>query len=197
VGYDLLAALFFAAMTPVVVVGFIVFWMVNANDHAELASAWRRYAASRGLRFVPPENDWPNRTSPSIAWRHDEAELRISAVGREARVRTRLTIRPRSKLLGTLHAISDPAEARGFRMREHPRGFGARILDDRVTRVFRGFRQHDRLVLTYRRGRVTFEWPGGELSDARLDEARQLGERIAEVIDEQFHAAARASKPAA
>lgn len=58
-------------------------------------------------------------------------------------------------------------------------------------------RQRDRVTLRYRRGKVTIEWPGGERSDARLDDARRLGERVAIAVAEQFRAPALATKPAA
>jgi hypothetical protein len=190
VGYDLLAAIGFVVLTPMVVVGFVIFWVINARDHEELARIWGRYAAARGLAFEGPAGEWPNRTSPALAWRHEGAELRLATVGREARVRTRLTVRPQSALLGTLVAISEPNDAGRFRSRERPRGFATRLMNDRVTRQLRGFQQRDRIVLSYRRGRVTVEWPGGELNDARLDEARRLGEELAAAIDAQFRAAA-------
>ena len=65
VGYDLLVAVTFVVMTPVVIVGFIVFWTVNARDHKDLAAVWRGYANKRGLGFVEPEGSWPNRTAPA------------------------------------------------------------------------------------------------------------------------------------
>src|SRR5438128_630208 len=106
VGYDLLAGILFVAITPLVIAGFIVFWMVNANDHEELAEIWRTYARKRGLAFAEPKGTWPNRTSPAITWSEDNGtELRISALGREAKVRTRLTVRPRGTLLGALSIV--------------------------------------------------------------------------------------------
>lgn len=200
VGYDLLVAITFVVMTPVVVVGFIVFWMVNARDHEELAALWRGYAKQRGLDFVEPEGDWPNRTAPAITWSDELAELRITAIGREARVRTRLVIRPRSTLLGTLTMAFDAAGgASDLELRERPAGFAQRIVTDGVRRLLLGFRQRDRVMVRYRRGRITVEWPGGERNDARLDEARRLGEEIARTVDREFRGTALAAvrKPAA
>ena len=86
-------------------------------------------------------------------------------------------------------------------MSERPARFAERILTERVMRMLLGFRQHDRLVVTYRRGRVVVEWPGSEQNDTRLDEARRLGAEIARTIDEEFRAterrAAAARQPAA
>jgi len=192
VGYDLLAAIIFVALTPFVLAGFVLFWVVNARDHEELASSWRSYARKRGLTFVEPEGDWPNRTAPAITWKDEGTELRIVAIGKEARVRTRLTIRPRSALLGTfaivLHESGEPEV-----IRERPGDFTQRIVTDPVRRALLGFRQRERLTLGYSRGRVTLEWPGGEQNDARLDEARRVGTEIARTIDDQFLATGRAA----
>jgi hypothetical protein len=196
VGYDLLAGIAFACLTPLVLLGFVVFWLVNAKDHEELAALWRRYAAARGLAFVEPEGEWPNRTSPAIAWTCAGAHLCISRRGREARVRTRLTVRPSGALLGVLSVVVDGAG--GVAIQQRPPGLAARLLTDHVRRLLLGFRQQGRVTLTYRRGRVAVEWAGGEQNDARLDEARDLGAALARAVDEGFAAAALVStKPAA
>ena len=191
-GYDLLAAILFVALTPFVLAGFILFWTVNARDHEELAASWRGYARKRELTFVEPEGDWPNRTAPGITWNDDGTELRLSAVGREARVRTRLSIKPRCALLGTFSVLvresGDPEV-----IRERPAAFTQRVVSDRVRRALLGFRQRDRITLGSRRGRITLEWASGEQNHARLDEARRVAAEIARAIDEQFHAAARAA----
>ncbi len=198
-GYDLLVAVTFVVMTPVVIVGFILFWMVNARDHEELAALWRDYAKKRGLVFVEPEGDWPNRSAPVITWSDGLAELRLTAIGKEARVRTRLVIRPRGTLLGTLTMAVDAADAGDLSLRERPPGFARRIVTADVRRLLLGFRQRERLVVRYRRGSITVEWPGGERNDARLDEARRLGSSMAAAVDHEFRATALAAvrKPAA
>ena len=185
-------------MTPVVIAGFIVFWIVNARDHEELAAIWRVYARKRGLELVPPEGEWPNRTAPVLLWSDELAELRITTVGKEAAVRTRLVIRPRSTLLGTLALVVAEAGA-DAELRERPAGFRHRIVTDDVRRMLLGFRQRDRVIVRYRRGRIIVEWPGGERNDARLDEARRLGEAMAKAVDREFRATALASvrQPAA
>jgi hypothetical protein len=199
VGYDLIAVAFFVLLTPLVVAGFIVFWVVNARDHADLAACWRRYAVRRGLDFVAPSGEWPNRSGPAMSWRDGEATARLSVIGREARVRTRLTVRPRSTLLGALSVVSDETAAGQLTIRERPVGFAERVLDARVRRALLGFRQRESIMLTYRRGRVILEWPGGELNDARLDAAREVATQISSTIAEQFLATSRAAarKPAA
>jgi hypothetical protein len=197
VGYDLLASVFFVFLTPVVIAGFCVFWMVNARDHEALASTWRAYARVRGLDFVAPEGEWPNRSSAAVAWKSGEAELRFTTVGREARIRTRLTVKPRETLLGSVVWVCDEAFAGRIRTEERPPGFAQRIVSAGVQRALLGLRQRDRVTLSYRRGRVTIEWPGGELNDARLDDARRLGEEVARAIAEEFRATARVARPAA
>jgi hypothetical protein len=197
VGYDLLAALFFVALTPVVIVGFIVFWVVNARDHDELATCWRAYAKRRRLVFVEPEGEWPNRSSPALTWTEGTTELRVVALGREARVRTRLIVRPRSALLGALSVVIAEGGTGHLEVRERPAGFADRLLTEHVRRVLLGFRQRDRITFSYRRGRVVVEWPGGEQNDARLDEARRVGTQIALAIEAEFLGAAMARQPAA
>lgn len=190
VGYDLLVAIAVVVLSPLVAVGFIVFWAMNAHDHEELASVWRGYAKKRGLDFIEPEGDWPNRTAPSIMWTSDVATLRITSVGREATVRTRLVVRPRGTLLGTL-AMSIAAGGAGeVERRERPAGFAQRVVTEDVRRMLLGFRQRDRVTVRYKRGRITVEWPGGERNDARIDEARRLGEAMARSIDDEFRATA-------
>jgi hypothetical protein len=197
VGYDLLSAVFFVFMTPVVISGFCVFWIVNARDHEALASTWQAYARTRGLDFVSPEGEWPNRTAAAIAWKSTEAELRLTTVGREAKVRTRLTVKPRATLLGSVVWICDEAAAGRIQTRERPAGFARRVVGPRVQRALLGLRQRDRVTFSYRRGRIVIEWPGGELNDARLDEARRLGDEVARAIEEEFHATALMRRPAA
>lgn len=196
-GYDLLAAVFFIAITPVVIAGFILFWLVNASDHEELAAHWRRYAARRSLRFVEPEGSWPNRTAPAITWSDGTTELRLTALGREAKVRTRLTVRPGSTLLGALTVVIAEGGAGHIDLRERPAGFAQRLLTAHVERVLLGFRQRDRISFAYRRGRVILEWPGGEQNDARLDDARRVGSEIARAVENEFTGTALARKPAA
>lgn len=187
-GYDLLAAVFFAAITPLVIAGFVLFWVMTASDHEELARAWRAFANARGVTLLPPTGEWPNRTPPTLTWTSDEAELRLTTIGREASVRTRLSVRPRGSLLGTLAMEIGAQESTPRVVTERPRRFGQRILPEPVMRMLLGFRQRDRLVVTYRRGRVIVEWPGGERNDARLDEAMRLGAAIAAAIAAEFRA---------
>jgi hypothetical protein len=191
VGYDLLGAALFLMITPVVILGFVAFWMVTARDRAELEICWRSYAKARGLDFVAASGEWPNRTSPALAWTFEGADLRLSTIGRESKRRTRLMAHPRSALLGALVATTEGAAPGTFRTRARPSRFSRRILTDELTRTVLGFSQHDHVTLTYRRARVVFEWPGGEMNEARLDEARRLGELLVHAIDDEFLATSR------
>lgn len=198
-GYDLVAAVLFVAITPFVLVGFVLFWIVNARDHEELATLWRDFAKRRGLELDAPEGEWPNRTAPALSWTDEGTQFRLTTVGREARVRTRLSVRPRSALLGTFAMELAERGTHATLRAERPARFSERIVTTGIMRALLGFKQHGSLVVRYRRGRVIVEWPGGERSDARLDEAMRLGTEIARTIDAEFRGTASASarKPAA
>lgn len=197
-GYDLLAVLLFAALLPLVVLGFIVFWRMTSVDRAEVADVWARYAARHALAYVAPEGVWPNRTSPVITWQDDDVSYRLEPLGREAHSRTRLTVRPRETLLGRLSVgpragapprpapVDDPVFLASYRVHEQPTGLARRILTPAVCRALLAFRQGDTVTLGYRKGTAILEWPGGERNDARLDEARRVGELVARVVKEAF-----------
>lgn len=184
-GYDLIAGILAVALTPFVLLGFAVFWMVNARDHEEHSASFAAYAGARGLHFAPPEGAWPNRTSAAVTWKHESASMRFSVIGRESKTKTRLTIRPRNALLGTLVASANESRTE-LRTTARPAGFAKRVLTPEITRALLGFSQRDKVVLTYRRGRFLLEWPGRELNDARLDAARVVGEAIVRAVDEEF-----------
>lgn len=190
-GYDLLGAALFMLLTPVVIVGFVAYWVVAARDRAELEVRWRAYAAARALEYVAASGEWPNRTSPAIRWTCDPAELWLTTRGREAKRRTRLAVRPRGALLGSLVATTEGAAPGTLRTRERPAKFSDRLLPQEVTRRLLGFAQGERVTISYLRGRLSIEWPGGELNDARLDEARRLGELMARAMDSAFQATSR------
>lgn len=189
VGYDLIAGIGFALLTPLVVVGFVIFWVVTARDREEHASFFESYARSRGLAFEPAQGEWPNRTSTTITWTNQAgAEMRLSVLGREAKAKTRLTVRPKETLFGELVAAPDPETYAKLLLRERPKGLADRVLDARVRRAILGFCQRDRVVVAYRRGRFFLEWPGRELNDARLDAARLVGDELAVAIEDAFAA---------
>lgn len=189
-GYDLLAGLLFAALTPLVVIGFVIYWIVTAKDREEHGGFLEGYARARGLDFVPAEGEWPNRSSASIAWSSERAEMRLTILGRETKARTRLVVKPSQALMGELFASPDPETYARLVVRERPKGLADRVLDDRVRRSILGFCQRDRVTLTYRRGRFYLEWPGREANDARLDAARRVGDDLASAIDDAFRSTA-------
>ncbi len=207
-GYDLLAVLLLAALFPLVVLGFIGFWIMTSRDREVVADVWARYAARHELAYEPPVGAWPNRTAPVITWREGNVAYRLEPLGREAHSRTRLTIRPTVKLLGRVVVapradVSGPSRASlddhvflaSYRVTEQPVGLARRILTGPVRRALLGFRQADSVTLGYRRGAAFLEWPGGEVNDARLDEARGVGARIATALEEAFVSVGELSLP--
>lgn len=182
-GWDALAGIFFVVSTPIILLGFVVFWIVTARDHAALEELWKRYAARRGLELVPAAGEWPNRTNPAMTWTKGETTFRIAARGREARMRTRASAHPRGVLLGTFRVV---VEDGALAIAGRPASLAERIVGESVRRALLAFHQRDRVVLTYRRGEIAVEWRGAERNDARLDEARALVERLAERIDDAF-----------
>lgn len=191
-GYDLIGGLLFAVLTPLVVVGFVVYWIVTARDREEHGAFFEAYARSRGLELVPAEGEWPNRTSAAIRWSTAQAEMRLSVVGRESRAFTRLTVRPSSTLFGELLATPDPETYAKLVVRARPASFQRRLVDERVERAILGFCQRDRVLFRYKRGRFALEWPGREANDARLDAARRVADEIVRIIDDEFRAGAPA-----
>ena len=196
-GYEILVALFLTVLLPIVVLGFIVFWAMTNRERAFIEDSWRSYAGARRHEYVPARGEWPNRTSPSVRWTADELRLELSVVGAEANARTRLVAWPRGKLLGTftvgpksrhrgVSGIVDSAFESVYGVTDRPNGLAARVLDDRARRALLGFRQHDDVILTYRRGKLILEWPGRESNDARLDEATRVIRELARGVDDAF-----------
>lgn len=189
-GYDLLAGLLFVALTPLVVLAFVVSWILTHDRRGEVEGIWERYAASRGLELVPASGEWPNRTNPSIVWETDGLVFRLGLRGREKHVATRIEVRPRGTVLGT--AVISPCGGETFRMFEKPEGTAHRVFDDAAKKALLAFWQGDDVSVTYRRGLLTIAWSGGETSDARLDEARKVAERVATSVEDSFERAAAA-----
>jgi hypothetical protein len=186
-GYDLLAAIGFAILLPAVVLGFVGFWALTHRERQGVEDSWRDYAARRGLAFREAEGDWPNRSSPSLEWTLGTTRFRLLTMGREARAHTRLVVEPAEKILGTLVVVASAAPA--LRVRATPAVLEARLLDDAVRRALLAFKQLGAVSLAYRRGRVVIEWRGRETREARLDEARALGEAVARAVEAGFGAA--------
>jgi hypothetical protein len=190
-GYDLLGVLLFAVLVPLVILGFVAFWVMTNHERAFIEETWETYAAARDREYVPARGDWPNRTSPSVRWRREDIDFALTVVGAEAQARTRMVAWPRNRLLGTFvvragtkggeenAGIGDAVFSQTFALSERPAGLAKRVLDDAARRALLGFRQRDNVALSYRRGRLILEWPGRESNDARLDEAeRVVGELV-------------------
>lgn len=189
-GYDLLAAVLFVVLLPLVLGGFVLFWLLTNRRRDALEERWAEYAATRGLDLVPAEGEWPNRTNPAMTWTVGSTRFRLGVRGRERHVATRLEIRPEGALAGT--AVFSPASGT-FRVKERPTGMVDRLLDERARRALLAFPQGDEVVVTYRRGKIVLMWPGGETNDARLDEARRLGEALAGAVEDAFRGPGRAA----
>jgi hypothetical protein len=204
-GYDLLGGLLLAVLVPLVIVGFVLFWVTTNRERARIEEMWASYAAARAREYVPARGDWPNRTSPSVRWRREDIAFDLTVVGAEAQARTRLIARPRSTVLGafvvradarrvrTSGAIEDAVFAQTFAVSERPRGLATRVLGDDARRALLGFRQRDNVALSYRRGRVILEWPGRESNDARLDEAERVVGELVRGVEAAFLGTQRAA----
>lgn len=197
-GYEILATFFLMVLMPLVILGFITFWALVSNERAMIEDTWRSYARSRDREYLPARGEWPNRTSPSVRWVDDDLRLQLSVVGVEANARTRLVAWPPGKLLGSFvvqqkrdrkedaAGIHDAAFECAFAVSSKPDGLALRVLDEKARRALLGFWQRDDVVLTYRRGKLTLEWPGRESNDARLDEATRVMGELAQCVDEAF-----------
>jgi hypothetical protein len=188
VGYDLFAGIAFWILLPCVLLGYAAYWVMTHRARARVEAAWRAYAEQRGLPFDEASGAWPNRTSPAIRWTAGTTRLSLTVLGRESRAHTRMIVEPEPKLLGTLVAV-----ARGgaiVRLRARPESLEASVLAEPVRRALLGFTATGAASLAYRRGRAVVEWRGRETDAARLDEARALGEAVANAVEHAFRAAA-------
>lgn len=185
-GYDLIAAVFFVALTPLVILGFIAFWFMTHRERAELEDTWEHYAAARTREYFPARGEWPNRLSPGVRWTHGNVTYQLTAVGIEAGARTRISAKPHGRLLGSFALRFDGER---LAITEQPAGLAERVLASKARRALLSFRQYDDVTLTYRRGRLTLEWPGRESNFPRLDEASAVLQTFVEAVDESFSAA--------
>lgn len=170
-GYDLFAAILFAAITPLVILGFIVFWVMTHRERLRVEDTWEAYAAARTREYFPARGEWPNRLSPGVRWTADDVTYELTVVGAEGSARTRLRAKPRIRLLGSFAVRFDGGV---LRTTQQPAGIATRVLENGAERALRSFRQYDDVTLDYRRGRLILEWPGREENVARLDEAARV-----------------------
>lgn len=187
-GYDLFGGLFFAALTPLVILGFILFWVMTNRERAHVEDNWETYAAKREREYFPARGEWPNRNSPGVRWVVSSVPFELTAVGVESGARTRMTGKPRERLLGSFMVHFEGAEL--IVKESHP-CLAERVLDAGGRRALLGFRQKDDVTLRYRRGRIALEWPGRETNDARLDEASRVIAELVTAVDEAFHGVPR------
>jgi hypothetical protein len=188
VGYDLFGALFFSALTPLVILGFIIFWVMTNQERALVEDNWESYANRRSREYFPARGEWPNRISPGVRWTADFVTYELTAVGVEANARTRISGKPRERLLGSFALRFEGAE---LIVTESHAGLAARVLEGAGRRALLGFRQRDDVTVRYRRGRIALEWPGRETNDARLDEASRVVTTLVAGVEDAFQAASQ------
>lgn len=180
-GYDLLAAIGFVLLTPLVIAGFVAFWLLTHRERTALETEWRAFADRRGRAFEEAEGEWPNRTSPAVTWTHDGVRYRLESRGREARVWTRLYAWPDAKVLGVVGV-----RTRGGRIALTSIRVARGVLTAEVSRRLLAFSQGQEVTFSYRRGRLLLEWPGRESNDARIDEAERVLETAVAAVREAF-----------
>lgn len=168
-GLEILFLISVAIFLPFVSAGFaIAFWLKRRHQSA-VARAWAAYAAHSSLAYEPPSAPWPAVASAVIAGDEAAGPFRIELLGTHGATRTLLTLRREPVRLGEATLASD-----GSLVHERPAGFGASLHEAAFLRAFRAFALDRRTELRYVRGAVELEWPGGEASAARLDEARRV-----------------------
>lgn len=200
-GYEILALGFVFGLFPMVVLGFIAFWVMTHQERSALEDTWRGYASARSREYVGARGDWPNRSSPRVRWSANDRRYELSVVGVEATARTQLETWPRGRVLGDFRAAARtedaPASSRraidahfesAFAVTERPKGLARRVLDSPAHKALLGFRQRDAVVLRYARGRLMLSWPGREGNDARIDEAERVLHEVARAVEDAFRA---------
>lgn len=180
-GYDLLAAIGFVLLTPLVIAGFAAFWFLTHHERTTLERDWRAFAERRDRTYEEAEGEWPNRTSPAVTWTNDGVRYRLESRGREARVWTRLYAWPDVKVLGVVGV-----RARGGRIAVRSIRVARGVLTPELSRRLVAFSQGEEVTFSYRRGRLLVEWPGRESNDARIDEAERVLEAAVSSLRESF-----------
>ena len=179
-------------ISPLVLAGLIGVWWLIALGRDRVATGWKRYAASRGLAFVEPTGEWPNRTPPAISWADAKGRYRVEALGAEAFAYTQVVGRPEVAVLGTFslasgaggssHITGDALIDSRFSVDAEPADLATRLLNDEVKRGLVAFGIGRAGSLTYERGDVTLRWAGAEENESRLDEARALARGVVRAL---------------
>jgi hypothetical protein len=180
VGLEILFLLSVAIFLPFVSAGFALAFWLKRRHQGVVARAWASYAARRGLTYSATESAWPAVASAVVSGDEAAGPFRIELLGTHDATRTLLTLRREPPRLGEA-----TLGAEGTVLHERPVGFGSALLDPAFLRSFRAFALDRRTVLRYARGAVELEWPGGELSAARLDEARRVASLAAFALTAQ------------
>jgi hypothetical protein len=188
VGYDILLAVLCIAIVPLVLAGFVGYWIVTAHDRGALETAFAHYARSRRLELIPARGEWPNRSSPEVRWLDDGARYRLWVRGSEGKRTTSIEIQPAQAVLG--RALISLASSAHWQVEEQPVGLAERVMGDTIRNALSAFRQGDAVRIELRRGRATLSWPGGECNETRLDEARALAFALSERLNAAFRSGA-------
>lgn len=186
-GHELLMAFGIFIATPVVVSGFIAFWMMTNHERQALEDHWRAFAEKRAREYEPAEGEWPNRTSPAVTWMADGVRYRLEARGKEGGALTRLVAWPDVKVLGVVQVKVDDGRIAFTRVR-----VAQRLLTHEVRRRLLGFSQGQPVAFSFRRGRLLIEWAGRETNDPRIDEAEQVLAVAVRALRDAFVSAAAA-----
>jgi hypothetical protein len=180
VGLEILFLLSVAIFLPFVSAGFALSFWLKRRHQSDVARAWAAYAARAGLAYAPPSAAWPAVASAVISGDESAGPFRIELLGTHGATRTLLTLRREPVRLGEATVSAD-----GNLVHERPVPFGAPLQNPAFLRAFRAFALDRRTELRYVRGAVELEWPGGEASAARLDEARRVASLAAFAVTAQ------------
>lgn len=168
-GLEFLFLLSLAVFLPVVSAAFAFAFWRKARAQRSVAATWARYAAGTGARYEAPAGEWPSVSSPVVMGTCAAGPFRLELLGTHGDTRTQLTLRREPVRLGEI-----VLRAREGLVTERPAGFGENLQTRNFQRQFQAFALHPDTELRYVRGAVELEWPGGEMSGARLEEAKAL-----------------------
>jgi hypothetical protein len=187
-----------------VLLGFAAYYADRETRRVALGHAWKPWAERHGFRFVAPEGEWPNRTSPRVEGRMPWGEFHLEIVQKGERLSTRLVAWPHDALCARLvcttlgetgpgltpETTGYPAFDAEFSTSAVPRGTATRLLGPDLARALQAFALGGRLRFEYDRGHVALVWRGEEESHARIEEALRVVSIAAERVERVFRDAA-------